>query len=227
MIHLDVKIKGLCQQLCLALQPFLLEYGVDHIEELAIKDLEDICRRYQFDLYRLIFKPTTSKLLLSKKINKIRLLVLDVDGVLTDGGMYVTESGDQFKRFNTKDGMAILHLTKSNFQVAIISSGFKAEAVTQRAQLLGIQHCYVGRRPKLEVLNEICTQLGIGLDQVAMVGDDINDLPVMREIGLTFCPQDAVPVVRQQVDVILSLNGGAGCVRELIDGYLLDAPISR
>lgn len=153
--------------------------------------------------------------------------MLDVDGVMTDGGMYFTENGDEFKKFNTKDGMAIIHLTKNDFQVAIISSAFKGEAVKRRADMLGIQHCYVGRAAKTDILKGICTDLDISLDQVAMIGDDINDVQVMRQIGFSFAPKNAMQVVKDTADVVLSLNGGEGCVREMIDQYILNEPLNR
>ena len=226
-MHIESNIKGLCQRFGLDYNAFLEDMGVEHPSELAISDLEIIAEEHEVDLYSLIFKPTFFRMNLADKLNNIKLLVLDVDGVMTDGGMYVTESGDQFKKFNTKDGMAIIHLTKNDFQVAIISSGFKGEAVQQRAITLGIQHCVVSRTQTIDTLREICITLGIELNQVAMIGDDINDLEVMRAIGLTFCPKDAVPAVKSQVDVVLTKNGGEGCVRELIDNYLLEEPVNR
>ena len=94
-------------------------------------------------LHALLFKRSYHESAFRAKMEAIKLLVIDVDGVMTDGGMYFTESGDQFKKFNTKDGMGIIHLTRDDFQVAIISSGFKGAAVKARAELLGIQNCYV------------------------------------------------------------------------------------
>jgi 3-deoxy-D-manno-octulosonate 8-phosphate phosphatase (KDO 8-P phosphatase) len=190
-------------------------------------DLEALADEYEIDLESLIFHPLFLSDSLSKKMEKIKLLVLDVDGVMTDGGMYFAESGEQMKKFNAKDGMAVLHLTKNGFQVAIISSGFKSESIKNRAEMLGVQHCHVTREPKIEVLKNICVELGIELDQVAMIGDDINDLEVMRAVGVSFCPRDAVFAVKKQVDVILEKRGGEGCVRELIDHYLLKTPLTN
>jgi 3-deoxy-D-manno-octulosonate 8-phosphate phosphatase (KDO 8-P phosphatase) len=145
--------------------------------------------------------------------------------VMTDGGMYVSENGDQMKRYNTQDGMGIMHLTKSNFQVGIISSGFTNNMVQKRAELLGIQNCYVGRDPKLEILKDWCQKLNFNLDEVAIIGDDINDLGVMKNIGLAVCPANAVNLVKTQCHIILSKKGGDGCVREFIDNYLLNNPL--
>ena len=227
MRHLEANIKGLCEKFGLSFHDFLSDMDAEHVNELTMFDLEAIADEYEVDLEALLFKPSFISEKLSKKLNKIKLLILDVDGVMTDGGMYFAESGEQMKKFNTKDGMAIIHLTKNDFQVAILSSGFKGEAVKNRAELLGIQHCHVTREPKIDVLKRICKELNIELNQVAIVGDDINDLEVMRNVGVSFAPRDAVSVVKKQVDIILERRGGEGCVRELIDHYLLKHPLER
>lgn len=225
-MYLEQNIKGLCSKNGIDFNEFMNDLDVDHVSELTIYDLEAVCEEYEVDLLSLLFKPMFRPDLWSKKLDKIKLLVLDVDGVMTDGGMYYTESGDQFKKYNTKDGMAIQHLVKSDFQVAIISSGFKAEMVKARAELLGIQRCYVGRDPKMQILEGYCKEMAITLENVALVGDDINDLEMIRKIGFSACPSDAVNAVKSQVDVVLSKKGGEGCVREFIDTYLLKQPLS-
>lgn len=224
-MNLEGNIRGLCEKYGLDFHAFLADFGVEAADQLSIADLEIICEEYQADLYALLFQFPYKTKELREKLDKIRLLVLDVDGVMTDGGMFYTETGDQMKKFNTKDGMAILHLTKSDFQVAIISSGFKGEAVKRRAEVLGIQHCVVNREPKLETLKALCAELGIALEEVAILGDDINDLEVMRQVGFSACPTDAVHTVKKQVDVILKTRGGKGCIREFIDQYLLKEPL--
>ncbi|MDX2362664.1 MAG: HAD-IIIA family hydrolase [Crocinitomicaceae bacterium] len=225
-MYLDQNIRGLCDKFGLDFVGFLADIGVESTFELSISDLEIICEEYDIDLNSLLFKRPFKTNHLKDKLQDIKLLVIDVDGVMTDGGMYFTESGDQFKKFNAKDGMAIIHLTKINFQVAIISSGFKGEAVQKRAAMLGIQHCSVSREPKMDTLNGICKELNIELNNVAIIGDDINDLEVMRNVGFSACPKDAVEVVKSQVDVVLKGNGGEGCVRELIDLYILKEPLN-
>lgn len=225
-MYLEQNIKGLCSKFGIDYNGFLDDLDVENVSELTIYDLEAVCEEYDIDLMSLLFKPMFRADLWYKKLDKIKLLVLDVDGVMTDGGMYFTESGDQFKKYNTKDGMAIQHLVKSNFQVAIISSGFKVEMVKARAEMLGIQRCYIGRDPKINILNEYCKELGIGLENVALVGDDVNDMEMIKKIGFSACPSDAVNSVKGQVDVILSKKGGEGCVREFIDAYLLKQPLS-
>jgi YrbI family 3-deoxy-D-manno-octulosonate 8-phosphate phosphatase len=163
---------------------------------------------------------------ISEKVNKIKLLILDVDGVMTDGGMIFSENGDQQKKFNTKDGMGIIETIKSGaVDIGIISSGFTGGLVHKRAEMLGIKRCYVGRDSKLAVLESWIEEMGYTLDQVAIIGDDVNDLTVMRKVGFSACPSDAVELVKKQVDVILSLKGGQGCIREFIDNYLLPVPL--
>ena len=224
-MYLEQNIKGLCEKFGVDYVEFLADLGIETVDDMTVSDLEIVCEEYDTDLNTLLFKAMFKSDLLVSKLKTIKLLVLDVDGVLTDGGMYFTESGDQFKKFNTKDGMAILHLTKKNFPVAIISSGFKADLVQRRAEMLGIQYCFVNRDPKIETLKSICDELNLGLDNVAFVGDDINDLELIKNVGFTACPRDAVNVVKSNVDVVLNNKGGEGCVRELIDFYILDEPL--
>lgn len=150
-----------------------------------------------------------------------RLLALDIDGVLTDGGMYYTEKGDEFKKFHTRDGMAIKFIIKNGIEVAFISSGFNRNIIESRAKLLGVSRVYIGTGPKLPVLEAWCSQLGIGLHEVAFVGDDVNDLEIMKNVGLAACPADAVPLIRSAAKVVLSGKGGDACVREFIDGYIM------
>lgn len=226
MIFIEENIKGLCDRNGLDYHSFLSDFEVDHPTELSVSDIEVICEEYDMDTYSFVFKHLFKENTLNEKLSKIKLLVLDVDGVMTDGGMYFSEEGDQMKKFNTKDGMAIIHLTKSNFQVAIISSGFKGALVEKRAEMLGIQHCTVSRTPKMDRLKDIIATLGLSFEEVAMIGDDINDLEVMSTIGFTACPSDAVMAVKRHVNLILKTRGGEGCIREFIDNYLLTEPIN-
>ena len=227
MNYLEENIKGICEKFGLDFVEFMDDMDAENVSELTIFDIEAIADEYDSDLYSMLFNRSFTTSHIASKVENIKLLILDVDGVMTDGGMYFAESGEQMKKFNTKDGMAIIHLTRNDFQVAIISSGFKGEAVKKRAEMLGIQNCYVGRDSKLEVLKNMCNELSISLDEVAIIGDDINDLEVMRNVGLSFSPKDAVSAVKQQVDVVLSKRGGEGCVREMIDQFILKNPLNR
>ena len=218
---LELNIKGLCKTHGIKFDDFLADLDVDNVHELSIYDLEAICEEYELDLQALLFKPLFSQASLDKKIQKLKMLILDVDGVLTDGGMYVSEKGDQMKRYHTHDGLALLELGKSKkLTLGILSSGFTEHIVQDRATLLGIEHVYVGREPKLDILNTWCTELGYSLDEVAIIGDDLNDLPVMQAVGLAVCPASAVSKVKSVADIILSRKGGDACVREFIDNYL-------
>ncbi len=218
---LELNIKGLCKTHGIKFDDFLADLDVDNVHELSIYDLEAICEEYELDLQALLFKPLFSQASLDKKIQKLKMLLLDVDGVLTDGGMYVSEKGDQMKRYHTHDGLALLELGKTKkLELGIISSGFTEHMVQDRAALLGIEHVYVGREPKLDILNTWCAELGYSLDEVAIIGDDLNDLPLMQAVGLAVCPASAVSKVKSVADIILSRKGGDACVREFIDNYL-------
>jgi YrbI family 3-deoxy-D-manno-octulosonate 8-phosphate phosphatase len=225
-MHLEQNLKGLCVKFGIDFEDFLNDLDVENVHELTVYDLEAVCEEYEVDLLSLLFKPMFRPELFKVKLDKIKLLILDVDGVMTDGGMYVSENGDQMKRYNTQDGMGIMHLTKSNFQVGIISSGFTNNMVQKRAELLGIQNCYVGRDPKIEILKDWCKKLNLKLEEVAIIGDDINDLEIMKNVGLAVCPSNAVNSVKSICHIILSKKGGDGCVREFIDNYLLKNPLN-
>ncbi len=222
MIFLEQNIKGICERNGLDYADFLDELDVDHPNDLSIYDLEAIAEEYEIDLSALLFHHTFPSLELRAKLKQIKLLILDVDGVMTDGGLYFTDEGDHIKKFNAKDGMAIAQLTNRDFQIGIISSGFSGTAVSRRAELLGIQHCSVNKESKLTRLQEICASLDINYNQVAMIGDDINDLEIFEVCGFAACPADAVQVVKNKVDLVLSSKGGHGAIREFVDEYLLE-----
>lgn len=226
-MFLEQNLKGVCEKYGIDFSDFLGDFGVENALELSLFDLQAICDENSIDLHSLLFKPMFKTNLWKNKISKIKLLIIDVDGVMTDGGMYFTENGDQIKKYNTKDGMAIQYLTKNNFQVGLISSGYTHHMVQERAKMLGIQHCYVGRDKKIDILNNYCNELNIKLENVAIIGDDINDLDVIKNVGFSASPSDAMDIVKSNVDVILSKKGGEGCVREFIDSYLLDQPLNN
>jgi 3-deoxy-D-manno-octulosonate 8-phosphate phosphatase (KDO 8-P phosphatase) len=149
-----------------------------------------------------------------------KLLILDVDGVLTDGGMYYLEDGSEFKKFNTKDGLAIRRIIKEyRLPVGIISNGSKDKLIESRAQTLYIERVYVGHDDKLSILEEWCKELQIDLSEVAYIGDDVNDLACMSKVGYAVCPADAVDKIKEVAHIILKRNGGQACVREFIEMY--------
>ncbi len=155
------------------------------------------------------------------KNSGLKMLVMDCDGVLTDGGMTFTKNGDEIKRFNAKDGQGIKNAMQAGMKTGIISAGISTGLVEKRAEMLGIEHCYVGKSPKLEILTEWSEKLGIELSEMAYIGDDVTDIAIMQNVGASFCPADAVWKVKLEADVILSAKGGEGCVRELVENYLL------
>ncbi len=218
---LERNLQGLCQKFGIDYQQFLSDFNIENAHELSIYDLQAICEEYEVDLQALLFTPLFHSELHRKALQKIKFLLLDVDGVMTDGGMYVSEHGDQLKKYNTKDGMGLLQLKDRGIQIGIISSGFSEKMVKQRADLLGINHCYVGRTPKMHILQEWLSELQLSFDEIAMIGDDINDLEIIKSVGFSACPKDAVSVVKSHANVILSKNGGDGCIREFIDVYLM------
>jgi YrbI family 3-deoxy-D-manno-octulosonate 8-phosphate phosphatase len=150
----------------------------------------------------------------------IKLVVLDVDGVFTDGGLYYSSNGEDAKKFNVKDGMAIKKAADRGLEFGIISASSKSEVVKIRAEILGIQNVYVGNTPKLEILESWLYQKGIGFENVAYMGDDLNDVPILKKVGLAAVPADAVLQARQAAHIVLKKGGGQGCIRELVEGYL-------
>ena len=154
-------------------------------------------------------------------MSQIKLLVLDVDGTMTDGGIYVMEDGRQFKKFNAKDGMGIKLALKTGIEVGIISHSLVTEMVSSRANSLGLKYFYIGQESKLMVLKKWQEELGIQTDKIAFIGDDVNDLEIMQYVGTAACPADAVKPIKEISDIVLTKNGGEGAVREFIDNYLL------
>lgn len=150
--------------------------------------------------------------------NEISFVMLDVDGVMTEGGMYYHDTGTEFKRFDTKDGMAIKHGMKNGIDFGIISSGINEAVVQKRAQVLGIKHVYVGTEAKMVIAEQWIKDLNLNWDSIGYIGDDINDLPMFDKVRLKACPADAVGTIKQKSDLVLKANGGHGCIREFM-GY--------
>ena len=151
--------------------------------------------------------------------SKIRLLALDSDGVLTDGGVYINTDGSEFRRFDIKDGLGLKLLLAAGLQIVIISGGTSC-CVKTRANSLGIMHVYLDVIDKLAVLREICEQFVFTLDQIAYIGDDKPDLPALRAVGLSCAPNDAHVDVISSAMYVASKRGGQGAVREICDVIL-------
>lgn len=148
---------------------------------------------------------------------KIKLLVMDVDGTLTDGCIYTGSNGEMMKAFDVKDGYAIKHILPKLGIIPAIITGRRSDIVACRARELDIEELYQGVADKSRVLQELAAKYRISLEEVAYIGDDLNDLACMKLCGLTACPKDAVEAVRLCANVVCKRNGGHGAVRELID----------
>ncbi|MCI0654986.1 MAG: HAD hydrolase family protein [Methylococcaceae bacterium] len=151
-----------------------------------------------------------------EKAKLVRLVIFDVDGVLTDGKLIFDESGREYKCFNTKDGHGIKMLRNSGVETAVIS-GRKSRAVSLRMSSLGVQHVLQGRDDKRAAFDELCAALSVSPGQVACVGDDLPDLPLFIRAGLAIAVADAHIAVRQRADWCTSLPGGCGAAREVCD----------
>ena len=149
----------------------------------------------------------------------IKLVLLDVDGTLTDGGIYRGNNGEEFKRFNVKDGYAIVNAQKLGIEFGIIT-GRKSELVEVRAKELKIKYLYQGISEKTVILEEIMKKDGLSKEEIAYMGDDLNDLLIMKKVGLSGTPKDAVDEVIQVADFVSKKNGGSGAVREFIEHIL-------
>lgn len=156
---------------------------------------------------------------LAEKARRIRLFISDVDGVLTDAGMYYAENGDELKKFNTRDGMGFQLLREAGFKTAIVTSE-NTELVARRANKLKLDFVRQGVADKAACVTELIQELGFSFDEVCFIGDDINDSLLLEKVGLPCCPADAAPPVKLRSRFLCRTKGGAGCVRELAD-YLL------
>jgi len=146
----------------------------------------------------------------------IKLFVMDVDGTLTDGHIYVGSDGEVMKAFNVKDGYAIVNLPKLGI-VPVIITGRSSDIVEARARDLKIQECYQGISDKLSKLKEVAEKYGASTQEIAYIGDDVNDLACIRYCGYTACPADALKEVKDSVDYVCATLGGKGAAREFID----------
>lgn len=160
-----------------------------------------------------------------KTLRQIRLFATDVDGVLTDAGMYYAESGDEWKKFNTRDGMGIKLLQKAGIITAIVTQE-RTKLVARRAEKLAISELHQGVLDKLSLVREMAARHGLTLSQVAYIGDDINDLETLKAVGFSATPADGMPRVAAVVDYICQKKGGEGAVREMIE-MILEAQSSK
>ncbi|HKB61059.1 MAG TPA: 3-deoxy-manno-octulosonate-8-phosphatase KdsC [Gallionellaceae bacterium] len=150
------------------------------------------------------------------RAKQIRLIAFDVDGIMTDGGLYLADSGEEFKRFNSLDGHGLKMLRASGVEPAIIT-GRTSRCVELRAQNLGITHLYQGVEDKLGAMHDLLGKLGLDPEVAAYMGDDVVDLPVMRRVSLAITVPEAPQVVRTHAHYVTRRQGGHGAVREVCE----------
>jgi 3-deoxy-D-manno-octulosonate 8-phosphate phosphatase (KDO 8-P phosphatase) len=158
----------------------------------------------------------TARLSLQGILRRVRLFATDVDGVLTDGGMYYSESGDEWKKFNTRDGMGIKLLQRAGILTAIITQE-STKIVMRRAQKLTISEVHQGIFDKLALLKDLIARHDLTLEQVAYIGDDVNDMQALGAVGFSASPADGMPPVLKTVRYVCKQKGGEGAVREVAD----------
>ena len=156
---------------------------------------------------------------LTRRLKNIRLVATDVDGVLTDGGLYYSDSGEQTKKFNVWDGLGLVLLRRAGLVTAVVTMD-QTPLVKIRAAKLGITEIHQGVKDKLAVLKELASKYGIRLEDIAYVGDDVPDLPALRAVGFSAAPANGRESVRKKVRYVCKAKGGEGAVREVADMIL-------
>ena len=149
-----------------------------------------------------------------------KLILTDIDGVWTDGGMYYDQTGNEWKRFNTSDSAGVLFAHRLHIPVGIIT-GEETQIVTRRAEKLKIDYLYQGVSDKLSVAKEICSELGITLEEVAYIGDDLGDIQLLKAVKWSGVPSDAADYIKSLGTIRLSKSGGQGVFREFVEKILL------
>lgn len=152
-------------------------------------------------------------------MKSIKLIVLDVDGTLTDGKIYYDNNGNEIKSFNVKDGMGIIQALKSGINIAIITAR-KSSIVEKRSSELGIKYVFQGVHNKVKCLEQLLKDLNLDYRDTIYIGDDINDIGVMEKVRISACPRDSAELVKEKAHFISNYNGGDGAVREIIENVL-------
>lgn len=152
-------------------------------------------------------------------MKKIKLFITDIDGVWTDGGMYYDQTGNEWKKFNTTDSAGVLFLRLVGIPTAVIT-GENTEIMRRRAEKLKIKHLYMGIKDKVNVAKQLCKDLKIELHEIAYIGDDINDILLLRQVGLSATPINAAAYIKKEVDWIIPVKGGDGAFRAFVERYL-------
>ena len=156
---------------------------------------------------------------LAARLKRIRLFATDVDGVLTDAGMYYSESGEEMKKFNTRDGMGIKLLQRAGIITAIVTQE-RTKLVAWRGEKLMIPEVHQGVMDKLSLVREMVARHGLSMDDVAYIGDDVNDVATLAAVGFSATPADGMPQAADVVDYICQKKGGEGAVREIVEMIL-------
>lgn len=164
----------------------------------------------------LLKKSRDNKISETERLKNIKCLLTDSDGVLTDGGMYYSENGDELKKFNTKDGMGFKLLREVGFITGIIT-GENIELVRRRAEKMKVDEVYLGIKDKTKILNEICIKYKLKHEEIAYIGDDINDVEVIKSVGFGCTVKDGMQCVKDIADYITKVKGGQGAVREVVE----------
>lgn len=152
-------------------------------------------------------------------MKNIKLVLTDIDGVWTDGGMYYDQTGNEFKKFHTYDSAGVLWCRQLGIKVGILT-GETTEMVQRRADKLKVDYLFQGTKNKLEIAKSLCADLGIELSQIAYLGDDLNDMEILQAVGFSACPSSAPKYVQAIVDVVLNKKGGDGVFREFIEEHV-------
>ena len=152
-------------------------------------------------------------------LNEIKLFCTDIDGVWTDGSMYYSERGDEIKKFHTYDSAGVILLNEIGIKTVIIT-GENTDIVKRRADKLGIKHTYQGISDKLSLCKKLCEKEKITLSNIAYIGDDLNDLSLLKNVGLSACPDNAPFYIKDNVDWVIPISGGSGAFRFFVEKYM-------
>lgn len=161
-----------------------------------------------------LYGPVSTQLF--NRAANIELLICDIDGVFSDGRIYMGNDGEELKAFHTRDGYGIKALINAGIHIAVIT-GRKSAIVERRMTALGITHIYQGQDNKVSAYQDLVTRLNIAAENTAYIGDDLIDWPVMSQIGLSVCVQDGHPLLAQRANLVTRTAGGYGAVREICD----------
>jgi len=154
----------------------------------------------------------------------IKLVLTDIDGVWTDGGMYYDNNGNEWKKFNTSDSAGVLFLNYLNIPFGIVT-GENTSIVERRAQKLKVKYLFQGVKSKVEVAEMLCEKLNIKMNNIAYIGDDINDISLLKIVGYSACPNNSPEYVKKVVHRVMKKNGGDGAFREFVEQLLVEIGI--